>query len=406
MKITPIFGLVLAIHAVVIGLLIVQPGCQTNTAGEPTAKDTLPPTERNSTLGSEEPMTTTVRPARDPLSSASGLDDAFNAGFQVNEQPDTLAANQGSGDRTTPTRPNRMYTDSMPRQEPESFRNQETIPVISDEPRFDNYTVQPGDSLWKIAKDYDVDLAGILEANNLSKSSVIKVGQVILVPLEAPDLAPVPQGDQRLPGRSMDVETQTYTVQRGDTLSGIAKRFGTTIQDLKSLNNKSSDVIRIGETMMVPQGGVERTTPPLSSSSASTTPSRSGQEELEFTHTVRAGENPSMIASRYGMSTRELIRINGNFDPRKLRVGQVLKIKPAEGMEPDSAAGTQPTPSAGSSPSPSPQRDPNEPIRIRVSPPQTQSQTEPQPEPEPEIDPSILLEDVQEIPVLRVQPSE
>ncbi len=399
MKITPVFGLVLALHGVVIALLIVQPGCKT-TGGQLEVGDTIP-SEDQPLVAEEEPMTTTVRPAKRPITEASSLDEAFNAGFEVNRDDSegpSLRSREQSTDRTAPTRPERMLRDPVLDRNPVASPERESIPLVSSTPRFDNYTVQPGDSLWKIAKDYEISLEALLEANDLTKQSVIKVGQVLVVPLEAPDLAPVVSGDQRLSSRSIEVETTQYTVQRGDTLSKIASQFGTSIQELKDLNNRSSDVIRIGETLFVPKGGSSSpgTGPALETSAPA--PATTGEEDLAFTHTVRAGENPSMIASRYGMSTRELIRLNGNFDPRKLRVGQVLKIKPAAGMEPGDPY-EEPAPERRRSIT-QPERNPNDPIRIRVQTP------EPQPEREPEIDPSILLDDVEEIPVLRVQTEE
>lgn len=401
MKITPVFGLVLALHGVVIALLIVQPGCKT-TDGEPEVGDTVPSDSQTPGM-EEEPMTTTVGPAKRPITEASSLDDAFNAGFEVNGEKErdsgALTINEDSSGRRTPTRPQRTLRDPLPEREPREPTEEESIPLVSSTPRFDNYTVQPGDSLWKIANDYEISLESLLEANDLTKQSVIKVGQVLVVPLEAPDLAPVPTGDRRLSGRSIEVETMQYTVQRGDTLSKIAAQFGTTVEEVKNLNNRRSDVIRIGETLFVPRGRADTPGPESAPETTAPAPETDAGEDLEFTHTVRAGENPSMIASRYGMSTRELIRLNGNFDPRKLRVGQVLKINPAAGMEP----GERETPEGGperSRTEAQPERDPNEPIRIRVQTP------EPEPEPEPEIDPGILLDDVEEIPVLRVQTEE
>lgn len=392
-RITPLFGLVLAIHALVIGLLILQPGCQTTTRDTAETEETRKLPERDEV--SPDQLATTVRPApetrpREALTAPSTLDDAFNAGFTVAGPPreQTRPATTETG-RQTPQRPGRMpvndfSSDTLPRD------TGPRIAVVDDGPRYADYTVRPGDSLWKIAQSHDVELSALLEANNLSRNSVIHAGQTLRVPLEAPELEPLPTGDHALSSRDLDVETTRYTVQRGDTLSRIAQRFGTTIEELKALNNKRDDVIRIGENLIVP--GVAAVTQPTRETAPQPTARQPERRPAEgYTHTVRAGENPTMIANRYGMTTRDLIRLNDNFDPRRLQVGQVLKIEPAPGKEPDRPEAEAPA----RTPAPTVTRPP-EPVRIQVP------ERQPAPEEEPDFDPSIFFDDVEEIPVQRV----
>jgi len=413
MKITPLFGVVLTIHAVVIGLLVFQPGCQTTPKEGPGPDDTMVTDSTDSGRSSSESSVASTSKPKEPISDAAMLDDAYNAGFETDRvqsdgRGDGDASGSLSGGREKPMRPTRPRTgenasylkDTLPE------TDRDTVALESEDIRYDNYTVQPGDSLWKIAGDYDVELDALLEANDLTKDSIIKVGQVLLVPLDAPDLAPVQTEDESLSGRSIEVDTMKYTVQRGDTLSGIARTFGTTVNEIRKLNNKSGDVIRVGETLIVPgreeaagENDDETYTP--KDESREKTSATSGNT-TNHTHTVRPGENPSMIASRYGMSTEGLIRLNGNFDPRRLRVGQVLKIDPVPGKEPgdeDSSGresrGSNDNRQAASQPETRESESP-QPVRIRV--------TEPEPdEGEVDFDPSIFLDDAEEIPVLRVE---
>ena len=100
----------------------------------------------------------------------------------------------------------------------------------------------------------------------------------------------------------------SYKVLRGDTLSGIAKKFGTTYQELARINGISDpNKIQVGQVLRLPQS---------SSSSSSTT----------STYKVASGDTLSKIAQRFGTTYQELARINGISDPNKIRVGQVLKL--------------------------------------------------------------------------------
>lgn len=100
--------------------------------------------------------------------------------------------------------------------------------------------------------------------------------------------------------------TSTYTVQSGDTLSSIAAKFGTNYQALASLNGISNpNLIYVGQALRV-----------NGSASASS-----------VYYTVRAGDNLSAIASRYGTSYQSIASLNGLANPNLIFAGQTLKIK-------------------------------------------------------------------------------
>lgn len=100
--------------------------------------------------------------------------------------------------------------------------------------------------------------------------------------------------------------TNTYTVRPGDTLSSIAAKFGTNYQALASLNGISNpNLIYVGQVLRV-------------SGSASAG---------SVYYTVRAGDNLSAIASRYGTSYQSIASLNGLTNPNLIYAGQTLKIK-------------------------------------------------------------------------------
>ena len=111
----------------------------------------------------------------------------------------------------------------------------ENTPGTGPEPETFEYVVQPGDSLWLIAKRFNTTVDAIKALNNLT-SDVIYVGQVL-----------------KIPGTDTTAPSFPYTVRAGDTLWLIAKRFNTTVEAIKALNNLTSDVINIGQVLLINQ---------------------------------------------------------------------------------------------------------------------------------------------------------
>lgn len=100
--------------------------------------------------------------------------------------------------------------------------------------------------------------------------------------------------------------TSTYTVQSGDTLSSIAAKFGTNYQALASLNGISNpNLIYVGQVLRV----------------------NGSANAGSVYYTVRAGDNLSAIASRYGTSYQSIASLNGLANPNLIFAGQTLKIK-------------------------------------------------------------------------------
>jgi LysM repeat protein len=160
------------------------------------------------------------------------------------------------------------------------------------------YTVVSGDSLSVIAKRFGTTTEALRSANNLT-SDVLQVGQRLVIP-GTTSSAPPPSGGTGT----------TYTVVSGDSLSVIAKRFGTTTEALRSANNLTSDVLRIGQVLTVPNG--QMTPPPT-------------EERTTFTYRVVSGDTLSKIATRFGV-TVTAIRSANHLTSDMLQVGQALTI--------------------------------------------------------------------------------
>lgn len=104
--------------------------------------------------------------------------------------------------------------------------------------------------------------------------------------------------------------TVAYTVKSGDTLSAIAKEYGTTVNEIASLNNISNpDLIYVGQYLLIP-----------------TTSNANVSISTTYTYTVKNGDTLSGIANEFGTTYQKLAEINGIADPNKIYAGQVIKI--------------------------------------------------------------------------------
>ncbi len=181
------------------------------------------------------------------------------------------------------------------------------------------YRVQKGDSLWSIARKHNLTLDSLLSANDIDKEATLSIGQEIFLPVagggEAPSSTPLITPEEPVP---VSTGAEVHVVRRGDTLSGIAKSYGMSVNAIRDANNLRSDLIQIGQRLLVPGAAVS----PPPAPPASSIPG-------QVRHVVRAGETLSSIARRYGVSLPLLADMNNIDDPGSLKVGQVLIVKPA-----------------------------------------------------------------------------
>lgn len=157
-----------------------------------------------------------------------------------------------------------------------------------------NYTVQKGDTLYGISKQFGISVDAIKNVNNLTSNS-ISVGQVLKIPTTQ--------------------QTTTYTVKSGDSLYKIASLYNTTVDELMKLNNLTTTLLSIGQKLQVPTEGDSQT------------------EESYITYMVKSKDSLYQIAKKYNVSVETIKQVN-NLTSNLLSIGQILKI-PTENIPTD-----------------------------------------------------------------------
>jgi len=152
------------------------------------------------------------------------------------------------------------------------------------------YIVQSGDTLSAIARRFGTTVNALMHINQLANANQIYVGQRL----------EVPGYSDGGPGCNI------YTVQRGDTLTALARRFGVSVQALAQENNISNTShITVGQHLCIPNAG------------PAPTPGH---------YTVQRGDTLTAIARRFGTTVRALQQINHLGNANQIYVGQVLRL--------------------------------------------------------------------------------
>ena len=149
------------------------------------------------------------------------------------------------------------------------------------------YIVKKGDSLYSIARSNNMTVDKLKSLNNLT-SNILSIGQKLII------------------SSGSKVSNNVYVVKKGDTLWSIANNFNVSVNDLKNANNKSNNSLSIGEQLIIP--------------------GKSTGENVSTTiYTVKSGDNLYSIARRYNVTVNEIKSLN-NLSSNLLSIGQKLSI--------------------------------------------------------------------------------
>ena len=168
------------------------------------------------------------------------------------------------------------------------------------------YTVKKGDNLYSIAKKYNTSVDEIKRYNNLT-SNLLNIGDRIVIPCNV-------ENDYK----KYDNNYVTYTVKKNDTLYGIAKEFGTTVDKIKELNDLKTNSLSVGDRLIIDdKSGV--------SSVLECFGNGNFDNSNYINYMVVRNDNLYDLARKYNTSVDQIKLIN-NLKDNNLSIGQILKI--------------------------------------------------------------------------------
>lgn len=203
-----------------------------------------------------------------------------------------------------------------------------------------DYTVKAGDTLSQIARKFNVRSEELRQVNGLGVDALIRVGQLLKIPKaskkresEAPAKKEAKQQKRSIKiSKSVkasrlgtEQKSRVHTVERGDTLFSIARRYHTPLKDLMRLNGISpTDIIKPGQVLKIP-GSSYQAKIPLKKMKAKK--NLSPRRIPPVYHTVHHGDTLWKIADRYEVTIRDLRRLNGLRRGEVIHTGQKLLVK-------------------------------------------------------------------------------
>lgn len=237
-------------------------------------------------------------------------------------------------------------------------------PVVVPLPESRVYVVQKGDTLSAIAAANGVSWKALADFNNITNPNQLRVGQEIRIPgasapaVRAPSAAP----SVSRPSASPIKQGSSYTIQKGDSLSLIAKRSGLTVNEIKVANSLTGDNIIAGKSLTIPRKGdvkapaVAKPAPvaaanpvPAPAAVSAAAPSSPSAPVLSvpapapiaeanpvvppvasaapvYEHVLYPGETLDDVARQYGSSQQEIMKLNNISDASTVRPGTKLLV--------------------------------------------------------------------------------
>lgn len=163
------------------------------------------------------------------------------------------------------------------------------------------YTVQRGDTLSAIANRYGTTVQELVDINNLANPNLIYPGQTLRILTNSTSNGSETRGTGSI----------TYTVQRGNTLSQIARAYGVTVSHIVDMNKiQNPSLIYPGEKLRITESNNTTLNPVLQNNY----------------YTVQRGDTLSGIARRYGVTVQYLVKLNGIRNPNLIYPGQLIKV--------------------------------------------------------------------------------
>ena len=161
------------------------------------------------------------------------------------------------------------------------------------------YTIKSGDTLYKLAIEYNTTVEAIMRVNPGINPNNLQIGQVVCIP------------EKMTPPTKCPMGTFVYTIKRGDTLYKLAIEYNTTVEAIMRANpGINPDNLQIGQMICIP----EKMTPPTKCPMGT------------FAYTIKSGDTIYKLAITYHTTVEAIMRVNPGINPDNLQIGEVICI--------------------------------------------------------------------------------
>src|SRR5699024_2913303 len=200
------------------------------------------------------------------------------------------------------------------------------------------HTIQQGETLFSIAREYDIDIQYLKKWNDL-QADQLSIGQSIIVGRGPGNTASSSTGNTVSPGSSpagnafssAAGNTRTHTVEKGETLFSVSKQYQVTVAELKEWNNLTSNAIHVGQPLAVRSSAATSASPDASATPSTASSGASSPQGKFITYTIDGGSTTvSDLIQKFQMDEEEISALNSGIRSDELRNGgEVTLLKPA-----------------------------------------------------------------------------
>lgn len=173
------------------------------------------------------------------------------------------------------------------------------------------YQVKKGDTMYGVARQFGWD-EKIIQQSNPGEMTTLQKGSMLYYPCDSEET--VQKEDSNNNTSTAGKDGVTHRIERGETLSSIARMYGMTAKELQMLNPGAGDYIKAGDLLVISD---PKTTSP------------GGNSDVSY-HKIQAGETLYGIGKKYNVSVEALLKSNPGVSERNFRAGETIRI-PASG---------------------------------------------------------------------------
>ncbi|GAC1605780.1 MAG: hypothetical protein NVS3B3_04300 [Aquirhabdus sp.] len=201
----------------------------------------------------------------------------------------------------------------------------------------DEYTIQRGDTLAKVAARYNISVSTLAKLNDIPANTALHKGDTLSVPAEDKSSKKLNAKAEKQAIESdstAKANTSDYKVKSGETLARIAARHNMTVAALADLNGIPTQTkIQTGDTISVPteEKSVQKSSKKLSANAEKQSADSDSSDKVATTeYKVKSGETLARIAARHGLTVVALADLNSIPSDTRIHAGDTINVPEAE----------------------------------------------------------------------------